>query len=217
MQFVHRSTSILHYFTFLNSLFLLHYTRTPPRIIDLVEWNFLILQCNKTQQTFYLLLHRWPFFVKSISRKLCRFSFKKRPRPPPEKQNRSSDAALEGIIIIRPDSFPFPVLRWWHNTKKYLLISISFKKNLFWNFWCLYTKKYNGFSSCVTQKKSTEKNSLRIRFENRNSIFENFVPKWVLKKLEMSCGPFLSRWDCPFSVHFKNKILKFTKVKKTSK
>jgi len=171
LQFVHRSTSILHKYTFLNSLFLLHYTRTPPQIIDLVEWNFLILQCNKTQQTFYLLLYRWPFFVKSISRKLCRFSFKKRPRPPPEKQNRSSDAALEGIIIIRPDSFPFPVLRWWHNIQK-KLYRFHLRK-IFFGISDAFIQKNNGFSSCVTQKKYWEKftsDSIRkskLRIDNR--------------------------------------------------
>jgi len=65
--------------------------------------KFLILQCNKTQQPL------------STTNGLYGPSFKDRDHLLNTQQNRSSDAALEGIIIIRPDSFPFPVQ--WHYYK----------------------------------------------------------------------------------------------------
>ena len=78
------------------------------RIYRLSWMKFLILQCNKTQQT--------TFIYTTLLNGLYGLSFKDRDHLLNTQQNRSSDAALEGIIIIRPDSFPFPVRRHYKNT-----------------------------------------------------------------------------------------------------
>jgi hypothetical protein len=115
------------------------------------------MQQNTT--TYYLLLHtKWPFFREiNFTRKLVFLLKKDRDHLLKiHKQNRSSDPALEGIIIIRPDSFPFPVR--WHNTKNYYRFH---KKKKRIGFLFLFSEAFqnnNGFNSCVTKKVLRKKN-----------------------------------------------------------